>query len=307
MWYILIMDYTRRNFMGLALAAMLPSQIELLAQETNSKSQVNPIRKYLENKGYEILDEKVVRPKEKPIIIFAEEHTVNFSIHIGKAIEQLCEEGIVDRIGLENKIGKQGENLDAESVKFYREKQRPIKDEIYGRTESNPLDVIQDLRYQQFSTQKHCPAYGLEEEKSLIRGVMAADATFLTTNVLLAPEWFRKEEWPEQLETLKRMMKFFNFPEPENLGKVQEQNIENGRRFKEYLTIPLLYERNDDFLKKMKPGDAIVMGVAHVPDLVQRYDGNVLVLNASRDLRFSEKESNSEAYARYQKVFCVSP
>ncbi len=234
----------------------------------------------LEELGYEVLGKKVDDPANTNyIILFPEAHGGNTQ-EIADTIKVLGKHGLFRRIGLENYVGKTGENLIDETNKLYANKKF-----LHLDPKSPTIKAYGDFLTQKFEV----PAYGLEEPKEYDLGVCAKDIEFEETVLGFSDNLHRvsKGEKGYPCESVERAM-----PNIKNALERLEivydntifQDANAWRHFYWEITPQLrkvkVDDRNHVFLEKFKPGDCIPIGHSHIPSLVKSYDGNVFVVSS---------------------------
>jgi hypothetical protein len=260
---------------------------------------VGELRDLLEASGFGVIDEKTGDDPADYLIIFPEIHGLT-SPETADALMELGDCGAYSRVGFENAIGAEGEDL-LESSRGFLDRSDSTK--LLFPASSYPPRHWIVKNYGQFLTQEyHRQAYGLEDAERWERSYASMSAqTIYSAWVRLRDDEensARREELHEALlDYLAELDIVFTISDPKSPSPEAEAEF-----FTKLIDVRV-DQRNIEFAKKLRPRDAVVVGVGHAPGLMIRYPGNVIVLNPVRGRDSRDKADRLESKYRSWKGY----
>lgn len=278
---------SRRDFVlgaleGLCMVGLLgaTSCIPNVRERSKRKRTFLDVKRFLESRGYEILDEKVSDPQSSDYIVIVPEHHDVTNKYNAKTIGELARARLIERIDFENVYGSEGEDLLKRTLKEHED-----VDLSRRLGEGTPVDV----HYGKFMRQKFAvPSIGLDEPDIKRRAELAYSTEghivfnlYWEVGKHIRGELSLEEEkkYKEDLEKLRRNLHDLDLPFDGSRLKTNDSWMEYKREMVDELGKMILEDRNELFLTKIKARDAVIVGVAHSPGLMEGYGGNVIVVN----------------------------
>ena len=264
--------YTRRALFGVAFAAaagftfLNVSSAEQLATTSEALAKVN-------QSGYEILNQKIRDPDSvNYVVILPEMHGYHQDSN-RRVIADLTNNGVIKSIGLEGLIGDLGEDLIVSTSQFEGNNSWKWTNRTSPGNDYSTFDSVMD-----YATQKYIiPSFGLESSDSYIKTSVMNEVHDLSNDFFVS---LFKDQGDEKLrQQLKLEMGRHGIEYDDSMLHDKRRMIDLIEKIAVAKHRARIIEGNNGFLSNIRPQSIAIVGLQHAPDLLQRYEGNGIVIN----------------------------